>query len=201
MSIMTIRKSIAIGIIALFIGLSFSPLTSASITKTSSSVPIEFGMMRDNGIFEKQTITVTQNQLDNLLRLIGGSRGFRDPDSLLERIMNLLNNNQRTLFSNDLIDILPGDPILSFGTGGELFSRYHGRVQVKKLFSLWTYQNGLTLIWDEGKTALPQAFTQRQIGLMLGFIGVYIYIPPIVDSQPPITMFLGSARVAQCFSF
>lgn len=199
---MTIRKSIAIGIIALFIGLSFTPVSSANMTEPEeTTIPIEVGMVTDNGRFGTQTLSLTTNELNSLIDLMDELKTLKNRDSLLERLLDLFDNKKGLdrIFDMDLINILPGDPIFSIGQGRELLTRYHGRVQIKKLVSMWNYPSGFgtTVIWGDGLTSAPtQVLLQRQIGIMIGFVGLYIYIPPLLENMPSRTCFVGSSMFA-----
>ncbi len=200
---MTIRKSIAIGIIALFIGLSFTPLTSAQMSKPTKTIPIQVGMLTENGNLGTQTISLTRNQLDSLVDVMDDLGNLRSRDSMLERIIDLLKGNQKQglaqLFDTDMLDILPGNPIVSFGQGRDLFARYHGRIQIKKLVSMWNYPQGFgtTVIWGDGLAAPPtQVLLQRQFGVMVGFVGLYVYIPPLLENMHSRTLFVGSSMFA-----
>jgi len=201
---MSTKKSIAIGIIALFIGLSFTPMNSANKAELKpTTIPVEVGMVTDNGRFGTQTIMVTQDELSSLIDLMDELRTLKNRDSLLDRIRDFFDNyNKRGLerfFDMDLLNVLPGDPIFSIGQGRELLARYHGRIQLKKLVSIWNYPSGFgtTVIWGDGLAAQPtQVLLQRQIGIMIGFVGLYVYIPPLLEDMPSRTCFIGSSMFA-----
>ena len=201
---MSTKKSIAIGIIALFIGLSFTPMSSANRAELKpTTIPVEVGMVTDNGRFGTQTVMVTQDELSSLIDLMDELRTLKNRDSLLDRIRDFFDNyNKRgleRLFDMDLLNVLPGDPIFSIGQGRELLARYHGRIQLKKLVSIWNYPSGFgtTVIWGDGLAAQPtQVLLQRQIGIMIGFVGLYLYIPPLLEDMPSRTCFIGSSMFA-----
>lgn len=201
---MSTKKSIAIGIIALFIGLSFTPMSSANRAELKpTTIPVEVGMVTDNGRFGTQTVMVTQDELSSLIDLMDELRTLKNRDSLLDRIRDFFDNyNKRgleRLFDMDLLNVLPGDPIFSIGQGRELLARYHGRIQLKKLVSIWNYPSGFgtTVIWGDGLAAQPtQVLLQRQIGIMIGFVGLYVYIPPLLEDMPSRTCFIGSSMFA-----
>ena len=198
---MTIKKSIAIGIIALFIGLSFTPVSSASMTELETTIPIEVGLVTDNGRFGTQTLSLTKEELTSLISIMDELKTLKNRDSLLERLLDLFDNKKglERIFDTDFLDVLPGNPIFSIGQGRELLARYHGRVQIKKLVSMWNYPSGFgtTVIWGNGLASAPtQVLLQRQIGFMIGFVGLYIYIPPLLENMQSRTCFVGSSVFA-----
>ena len=198
---MTIKKSIAIGIIALFIGLSFTPVSSASMTEPETTIPIEVGLVTDNGRFGTQTLSLTKEELTSLISIMDELKTLKNRDSLLERLLDLFDNKKglERIFDTDFLDVLPGNPIFSIGQGRELLARYHGRVQIKKLVSMWNYPSGFgtTVIWGNGLASAPtQVLLQRQIGFMIGFVGLYIYIPPLLENMQSRTCFVGSSVFA-----
>jgi hypothetical protein len=99
----------------------------------------------------------------------------------------------------DWLNNLPGRPIFSYGKGHKVLSRYHGRIQIKKIFSAWSYPGGFgtTVIWGNGLSSTPtQILLKRQIGFMIGFVGLYIYIPPLISGMSSRTLFMGSTLFA-----
>ena len=124
--------------------------------------------------------------------------GFK-PTDLLDRLKDLFDGDNGLFDDIGLLSKLPGSPILSIGEGRQLLSRYHGRVQLKKLVSVWNYPGdiGATMIWGDGLTSMPtQVLIQKQIGIMVGFVGLYMYIPPLLEDMNSKTCFIGSALFA-----
>lgn len=201
---MNMKKTLAIGIIALFIGLSFTPLGSAQaqIEEKDTEIPIQIGSLTADGRIATQTISLSKADLSELLDIMGSLRkpGFR-PGDLLDRLKDLFDRDQGLFDKLDigLFSKLPGNPIVSIGEGRELLSRYHGRVQLKKLVSMWNYPGdiGATVIWGNGLTSVPtQVLLQKQIGFMVGFVGLYMYIPPLLEDMNSKTFFMGTAMFA-----
>lgn len=194
------KKALAIGIIALFIGLSFTPVNSAAIEEKESRIPIQISSISANGILGTQTISLSESEILSLIDLVDSmNKPGRRPGDLWDKIRDLFNLDDGPLGDLGLLSKLPGNPIVSIGEGRELLSRYHGRVQFKKLISIWNYpgNNGATIIWGDGLTKVPtQILLQKQMGIMVGFVGVYVYIPPIFENMNSKTCFIGSALFA-----
>jgi len=196
------KKTLAIGIIALFIGLSFTPVSSAQaqIEEKDTKIPIQISSLTADGRIATQTISLSKTDLSDLLDIMGSLKkpGFK-PADLLDRLKDLFDRDSGLFDDIGLLSKLPGNPILSIGEGRQLLSRYHGRVQLKKLVSIWNYPGdiGATMIWGDGLTSMPtQVLLQKQIGIMVGFVGLYMYIPPLLEDMNSKTCFIGSALFA-----
>lgn len=206
MSIMTIKKTLVIGIIALFIGMSFSPVSSVATEEKETMIPVQIGSLALDGTLGAQTISLSRAELDTLLEFM---ESFKRPgqrlDALVEFIRSLIGRDRSSkILDVEILGKLPGNPIVSFGEGRQYLTRYHGQFQFKKLISAWHYPNnaGATIIWGDGILSPPtQVLLQRQLGIMIGFVGIYLYIPPIsAENINSRTLFLGSAMVARGIS-
>ena len=204
MSIMNPKKITAIGITVLFLALVVVPAQGA-IVKKGQEFPIELSMVNADGSIGSKIISLTKDEIVDLSDIF--DRFAYDYDGLLDALKKFFRRCGHDNDCNDLIDkgilsILPGCPIISVGEGRQLLSRYHGRVQFKKLISTWSYpDNGFTMVI--GNNLSPkQILFQRQMGIMVGFVGLYIYIPKVLDHQKAgITCFAGSALFAWGTSF
>ncbi len=197
---MTMKKALAIGIIALFIGLSFTPMNSAAIEEKETMIPVTIRSISADGKLGSRIISLSKSDVNSLVDLMDSLRSTnRRSTDLVNRIRDLFNRDDKLFDNFGLMSKLPGNPIVSIGEGRELLSRYHGRVQLKKLVSVWNYpgDNGATVIWGNGLTSAPtQVLLQKQIGIMIGFVGLYIYIPPLLENMNSKTCFVGSALFA-----
>jgi hypothetical protein len=196
---MTMKKTLAIGIIALFIGLSFTPINGAAIEEKEATIPIKINSISADGQIGTQTISLSRAEVLSLIDLLDSLKKPGHRDNILDRLRDLFNRDKGLFNDIGLISKLPGKPIISIGEGRELLSRYHGRVQLKKLVSIWNYPGnmGATVIWGDGLTSAPtQILLQKQIGIMIGFVGLYVYVPPILENMNSKTMFVGSALFA-----
>ncbi len=199
---MNMKKTLAIGIIALFIGLSFTPISSAQaqIEEKDREIPIQISSLTADGRIATQTISLSKTDLSELLDIMGSLKkpGFK-PGDLLDRLKDIFDRDKGLFDNIGLLSKLPGNPIVSIGEGRQILSRYHGRVQLKKLVSMWNYPGdiGATVIWGNGLTSVPtQVLLQKQIGLMVGFVGLYMYIPPLLEDMNSKTFFMGTAMFA-----
>jgi len=199
---MNMKKTLAIGIIALFIGLSFTPVSSAQaqIEEKDTKIPIQISSLTADGRIGTQTISLSKTDLSDLIDIMDSlKKPGRNPGDLLDRLKNLFDRDNGLFDDIGLLSKLQGNTIVSIGEGRQLLSRYHGRVQLKKLVSIWNYPGdiGATMIWGDGLTSMPtQVLLQKQIGIMVGFVGVYMYIPPLLEDMNSKTFFMGSAMFA-----
>jgi hypothetical protein len=198
------KKRISLGIIAMFIGLAITPMTSANIIeKEETDIPIEISVCNNDGTITKETLKLTKNDLkilENLIQEVQNTPSEEDIEEKITEVLVYCNSKKiGQLSTTDWIENLPGRPIFSFGKGSKFLTRYHGRLQVKKLFSTWSYPTGFgtTIIWGNG-IALPptQILLKRQIGFMIGFVGLYVYIPPFISGMSSRTFFIGSSLVS-----
>lgn len=196
------KKTLAIGIIALFIGLSFTPISSAQaqIEEKDREIPIQISSLTTDGRIATQTISLSKTDLSELLDIMGSLKkpGFK-PGDLLDRLKDIFDRDKGLFDDIGLLSKLPGNPIVSIGEGRQILSRYHGRAQLKKLVSMWNYPGdiGATMIWGNGLTSMPtQVLLQKQIGIMVGFVGLYMYIPPLLEDMNSKTFFMGTAMFA-----
>ena len=200
------KKIIAIGITALFFALMIIPVQAATIEKNQQQYPIELSIMNADGSIGSRLISLTKDQMTELSSIIEQYSYRQDRESLISTLQSFFKrsgiNDDLNLFKGNIFDILPGCPIFSIGEGRQYLTRYHGRVQFKKLISTWHYpDNGLTMII--GNNFSPkQVLFQRQMGIMIGFVGLYLYIPEIFENQNAgITCFVGSAMFAWGLSY
>jgi len=198
------KKRIAIGIIALFIGLAISPMNSANIIeKEETDIHAEISVCQNDGTISKETVKLTKNdikELDNLLQQMQNTQNEAEIEEKITEVLMYCNSKQiGTLSTTEWLENLPGRPIFSVGKGSKILSRYHGRLQIKKLFSAWAYPTGFgtTIIWGNGITSPPtQILLKRQIGFMIGFVGLYVYIPPFITGMSSRTFFIGSSLLS-----
>lgn len=203
---MTIKKTLVIGIIALFIGMSFSPVSSVATEEKETMIPVQIGSLFMDGTLGAQTILLSRAELATLQEFMESfKRPGQRPDVLINFLRSLIGRDRSSgLLDLGILSKLPGNPIVSFGEGRQYLTRYHGQFQFKKLITAWHYPNnaGATIIWGDGLLSPPtQVLLQRQIGIMIGFVGIYLYIPPIsAENVNSRTLFVGSAMYARGLS-
>ena len=192
-------KSISIAIIAIFIGLAFTPMgSSSSIENKESKLPVEISFYKNNGEQITEIIQLSINEIKTIENFINELQNIQNEEEFEEKIEEFITYISRTglnYFNLDWLDNLPGKPIFSFGKGPRYLTRYHGRIQVKKIFTMWNYPSGFgtTVIWGNGFTMPPtQILLKRQIGFMIGFVGIYLHIPPLITGMTSRTCFFGS---------
>ena len=198
------KKRIAIGIIALFIGLAFNPMIDANIIeKEETDIPIEISMYQNDGTISIETVKLTKDDikvLDNFLQDIRNTQNEAEIEEKITDFLIYCNSKELgILSSSDWLENLPGRPIFSVGKGSRFIARYRGRLQIKKLFSAWSYPTGFgtTIIWGNGIASPPtQILLKRQIGFMIGFVGLYVYIPPFISGMSSRTFFIGSSLLS-----
>jgi hypothetical protein len=196
-------KSISIGIIAIFIGLAFTPMGSSSIIENKETkLPVEFSFFNNNGEKITEKIQLSINEIKIIEKFINEIQSIQNEKEFEDKIEEFITYIGRVGINNfnlDWLDNLPGKPIFSYGKGPKYLTRYHGRVQVKRLFSMWNYPSGFgtTVIWGNGLTSAPtQVLLKRQLGIMVGFVGLYLHIPPLISGMASRTCFFGTSLFA-----
>ncbi|MDG6219002.1 MAG: hypothetical protein QCI00_06140, partial [Candidatus Thermoplasmatota archaeon] len=116
---MTIKKTLVIGIIALFIGMSLTPISSAATEEKETMIPVQIGSLFLDGTLGAQTILLSRTELASLLEFM---ESFKRPGQLPENLINFIRSLIGRDRSNGLLDLgilekLPGNPIVSYGEG------------------------------------------------------------------------------------
>lgn len=172
--------------------------SSSIIDNEENKLPVEISFYDNNGVKITEIIKLSVNEIKTIEELINELQNIEDEKQLEDKVEEFIIQLSRTGISYmnlDWLDNLPGNPIFSFGKGPKYLTRYHGRVQVKKVASMWIYPNGFgtTVIWGNGFTMPPtQILLKRQMGLMVGFVGLYLHIPPLIKGMNSRTCFFGS---------
>ena len=188
----------------MFIGLAITPMSGAdNIGKKGDYIPIEVSICQNYKTMATETIKLTKDNLKALDILLQTLQSVKSEDEIKEKITEFFTSYDGSklggIFNFEWLENLPGRPIFSFGKGHKYLTRYHGRLQIKKLFSTWSYPNGVgtTVIWGNGITAPPtQILLKRQFGFMVGFVGLYVHIPPLISGMSSRTLFIGSSFFA-----
>jgi len=197
------RKIIVIGLISLFIGGIFLPTVEAK--RGEASIPITITWTGVNNVPQTKCIFLSKSDLLKLVLLLETFRVFKGKSKIS---FSLLQELQKPGILGDLnlewLDQLPGKPILSFGKGRAYLTPYHARVQIKRFLTTWHYPSGIgtTIIWGNGLSSPPtQILLKRQAGFMIGFVGLYIYIPPLFEGMSSRVFFIGSSMFAWGITF
>ena len=88
MNHMKIKKHIAIGIIALFIGISISPVMSASSEPQKSMIPIQLMVQRGDGSLGETSISLEAKDVQDFLEFLDELTTMNKRDGILERIQD-----------------------------------------------------------------------------------------------------------------
>ena len=95
---MTMKKALAVCIIALFIGLSFTPVNGASIKEEESMIPIEISTITADGTRGMQTISLTKSDVLSLLDLLDSmKKPDRRGNDLLDRFKDLFDRDDNLI--------------------------------------------------------------------------------------------------------
>jgi hypothetical protein len=200
------KKITAIGIITLFLALIVIPVQGTIIKEHETQFPIQLSTIQTDGSIGSQIISLTKDQVIELSNLINRFSYTKNWNEIVYALKGFFKRHgistYDSLFKTNFFDILPGCPILSIGEGREILTRYHGRVQFKKLINTWHYpDNGFTMIFGN-EVSPKQILFQRQIGFMIGFVGIYLHIPKVLEHQKAgITCMVGSSLFARGTSF
>ena len=155
-----------------------------------------------NGVKNTEVIQLSINELITIEKFIDELQNVKNEQEFEEKITELITYLGKTgvrYLNLNWLDKMPGNPIFSFGKGPRYITPYHGRIQVKKLVSAWNYPSGFgtTVIWGNGLYAPPtQILLKRQFGFMVGFVGLYLHIPPLVSGMTSRTCFFGTSMFA-----
>jgi hypothetical protein len=200
------RKITAIGITTLFLALVVIPVQGTISKEHETLFPIQLSTVQADGSIGSQIISLTKDQvieLSNLIKRFSYTKNWNEIIYALKGFFKRHNiGTYDPLSKPGIFDILPGCPILSIGEGPEILTRYHGRVQFKKLISTWHYpKNGFTMIFGN-EVSPKQILFQRQMGFMIGFVGIYLHVPKVLENQKAgITCMIGSSLFAWGTSF
>lgn len=207
------KKTLAIGIIVLFIGMALTPvISSSSIMKvkqtsktTENSIPVEITQYQRDGKTSTATEELSAEDIQNLRDLVAALRGASNENEARDIVETFLSKTSGLggLITEIAKGPLPGYNILSVGVGGKLRKRFFDiKVTPIKLVRLWRYTNFGVTLTTQG--ILPDQFLWgRQIGYMAGFFGVHLYIPAEfgIQGRRSFSLFIGHASLAGGISF
>ena len=215
------KPLLAIGIILLFVGLSFSPATA----KVNIKEKLELGMVGENGKISMQTFELSADELketDRLLeqllekmrlstnydQLIDTVNSFRTEWGrfpfltlllgLIEKVLKLNHN------LNQLRPLRKKAFILSLGFGPKFNPLKENKITLFLPITTWYYKgrgnlliNSRTLIVDPYPFSI-KSLTGRQFGCMRNFAGLYIYRHSTLTDKT-YTFMLGRAAAVRGF--
>ena len=220
------QKALVLGMIVLFLGLTISPVTSVQLQKNEQlteefksevltvspekTVDIEYTMFNVEGLPITDTVTVTEQELEEIMTIlsllmekIGTCSDFNEVVAILEKFTDECTNPVVSkIFGSFLgiyIPLLPRGRvfIMSHGWGYKLRPFRSSSIKIRRFFTPWHYsRHDLTLT---AKTYMIKLFKPSikilrgpQIGWMTQFFGLYIYVARSFPHKS-YTFFFGSA--------
>ena len=207
------KSILAIGMVALFIGLSFSPVTADEIKEENETetYDVEIAVV-DEGIIKTETIKLTEREVgqlqlalaevmekletadnaDDVMDIIGTFPFFNGKHPILTWILNFFS-----------VYKLPRSRAFVFSHGwGYKINPFKGNtVDLYRPFTMWQYSTRSRFTIPIPAKTFIMRFSPfnvnflhgTQIGMMSRFIGLYIYISQPVP-QKSYTFFMGTAR-------
>ena len=208
-----LKKKLILGVAALFISLAFTPMAMGDSTDKASATTIEYVAVNGDGTFEQQSISLSGQELVNLIfqlrQIIDFLKTHHGDWNIIESLFKSHPLLQKLLSYLLSSDVLGNKKIVaSFGLGRNLNPFKNLKTSIVRPFTLWHYSNAVlpqlpipstTVIVDMNPFKIS-TFEGAQIGFMLRFHGVYIYIPRPLPEQS-ITVFIGTASYVGAVDF
>ena len=198
------KKIIALGLIIFFIGVSISPLISSSPLQKNEKILEEYNgktieiIVTQNDMINtiSQELSVEDiNKLQNLFTDFYCTTNKNEIGFLLDRILDFFKERGLNLnLPNQQSDTF----IVSYGKENHLLPSYVPKIKFSDFFHMWQYSTdwSTTVIMDSVISAPSNILQGRQIGFMLGFQGIYIYIPDWIPGFEDMAFFLGTTTFA-----
>jgi hypothetical protein len=183
-----IAKIFPIFIIALFIGASF-PVIGC---EKEAEILTEITFYRGDGKVTTEKIKLNKEDIRRLEWISAALQEGEDEEEIKKNLLFFLGRY-------DFLEKFPLYFIYSAGVGRKILTPYHGEMRVKKFFATWHYptQFGSTIILGNRMFTPPiRILLGRQVGFVVGFVGLYIYVPPILPQLSSKTFLIGSAAYA-----
>jgi hypothetical protein len=204
------KKTMIIGVIALFISASVAPLIAATPTQSEETYAVEYAMVNADGSLSEETIllnagelSLLQLQLSDLFDLL---KSTTDKGLLINLLLKYLNGEDFPLLSKIVTYVLGSEMlqdrqlVISEGWGYDLNPFKKMSTDFVKPVTFWKYGELSELFPVPSTTAVlklspfeVETYTGSQLGFMLRFHGIYIHIPQQMPMQS-FTFFLGSAK-------
>jgi len=207
------KKILSIGIMLLFIGLTFSSINAKEVKeKAEEKITVQFASVDSRGkIFldsaelSNSEVTKLQEILTNIMDKIKQSNGPLDLDDLLDGFFGNGNSIIYKIIKNILGLKLNKNSgfILSYGQNYKLNPFKKNSFDFKQNFKFWFYSPQATLIPGNTVIVRPLSFdvqvlTGCQMGFMNKFTGVYVYIAKKLPELST-TFFIGRANYIKAF--
>lgn len=211
-----IKGILAIGVILLFLGLAFSPVTAQTTVKDQLEVNA-MGGIKQMQLSEKD-MTTMEKFLPTLIEKMASATSY---SSLIDIIQNFIAENGRhpvlilllqiliktidfNFKINQLRPLRKNVFIMSWGFTSKFLSLGKNKLNIARPLTGWYYSgrsnvvlNSRTIILDPYPFGIKM-FTGRQVGLMSDFVGLYIHRSGSIADKA-ITFFFGHAKVVRGF--
>jgi hypothetical protein len=211
-----IKGILAIGVILLFLGLAFSPVTAQTAVKDQLEVNA-MGGIKQMQLSEKD-MTTMEKFLPTLIEKMASATSI---PSLIDIIQSFIAENGRHPILIVLLQIIiktinfnfkisqlrplrKNVFIMSWGFTNKFLSLGKNKINIARPLTGWYYSgrsnvvlNSRTILMDPYPFGIKM-FTGRQIGLMSDFVGFYIHRSGSIADKA-ITFFFGFAKVVRGF--
>ncbi len=213
---MIIKGILAVGVIILFMGLAFSPVTARTTLKDR----IEVGTIGDLAPLQlsDSDVTTMENFLPMLLEKLQTATSYSEVIEtiqsfmkeygrhpvlvlLLTIVIKVLNFNYKF---DQLRPVRKTAFIMSMGFTSKFLSLAKNKINIAKPFTSWFYTgrsnvilNSRTIIIDPYPFSV-RALNGRQIGFMTNFIGLYIHLSGSISDKAR-TFFFGYTGIVRGF--
>lgn len=213
------HKIIVVCVIFLFAGLSVSPVIANELAEREiqdETIDIEYGLINSDGSIITEKTTLSKQEFADLESSLS---------EFMEKIQSVNDYNEfrnavklfcfqfkcfisLKIFTHLCCDAIPRSRVLvaSYGWGYELNLFKDSAVNVYKPLNFWHYSPQSDIGIPSKTFALrsmpfdTKILSGRQVGVMTGFLGIYIYIAQSVP-QKSFTFFMGSARIVLGMDF
>jgi hypothetical protein len=208
------KKSMIIGITALFVSISMAPAFSSEATsiEQTPTTTVEYATVEENGKLVYQSIEMTEDDIIELQSSIAALNDLlksqQDMPSIIQLLLRYLDNNNYPILSKLISYLLNAeflknkDLVVSQGWSYNFNPFKKASTDFMKPFAVWRYTKSPSMLVIPSTTTIinfnpmeVKTLAGGQIGVLLRFKGFYIHIPkPLPDES--FTFFIGFARYA-----
>ncbi len=199
-----INKLFAIGLLVVLIGITLSPMISSNpLQENEKTMEINISQLNENIFtydqkFSEEDISI----LREIISSIESTSNDKELDVLLDRLLSFFENRGLNLgFLSD--GIFSDSIVVSFGTENHLLPTYIPKIKFSKFFHMWQYSSdwSTTIIMDSILSTPSHLLQGRQIGFMIGFKGIYVYVPDWIPGLENLAVFIGTTPFAWGMAF
>ena len=210
------KKIITIGIITLFIGLSFSSVHANEILESEQkdeTITVEYTTLNSNGILSRENVKLTEEELNELLVTLSvfmeTVQSKTDIDDITEIFDRLVKDREHPILDTiiDMIKKIISNLneklskmrrlVISHGKSYKLNLFKNSDLSFYKRWAFWHYSPKKGIFSSKTIILYPpfdiKMLNDWQVGFMTKFIGFHIYIARRFPKQS-YTFFLGTAK-------